>query len=283
MNIGIKWKAKHNNCGALNRVTASSDCIVKVRSASEQWWEYSPYPNRAVYRSLSRNQYQSNHYEQSAWFLGITRNLLQAREKSCVQEAIGFGFVTHWLKNCREILLTNHWASSNGNRNRVITLDNRLKTALRPEFDSRIVRLMRVEFVNRPHSSEGMFTLLLCVLTTTPVNMLFYLLIYSIFCFSSICCYYHYLCPELGLPWVVGTQLQTCRHPVVFPASCWWEQKMDPEEKLIWTASQSRTESLQRKPVSLKLRRLSHQVTHGAVRLYSRSRFFKRLIAPFNG
>ena len=39
-------------------------------------------------------------------FLAITYNLLQAREKSCVQAAIGFGFgfgfASRWLKNGRE-------------------------------------------------------------------------------------------------------------------------------------------------------------------------------------
>ena len=34
-------------------------------------------------------------------FLGITSNLLKALEKSCVLGAIGLGFTSHWLKNCR--------------------------------------------------------------------------------------------------------------------------------------------------------------------------------------
>ena len=34
----------------------------------------------------------------------ITCNSLKARGKSRVQGAISFGFVTHWLKNCRLIL-----------------------------------------------------------------------------------------------------------------------------------------------------------------------------------
>ena len=33
-------------------------------------------------------------------FRGITSNLLKEREKSCVHGAIGFGFTSHWLKNC---------------------------------------------------------------------------------------------------------------------------------------------------------------------------------------
>jgi len=36
-------------------------------------------------------------------FLAITGNLLQARKKSGVQGAIGFGFASHWLTNWREI------------------------------------------------------------------------------------------------------------------------------------------------------------------------------------
>ena len=37
-------------------------------------------------------------------FLAITRNSLEAREKSRVHGAIGFGFASHWLKNWRESL-----------------------------------------------------------------------------------------------------------------------------------------------------------------------------------
>ena len=35
-------------------------------------------------------------------FQGITRNSLEAQEKSRVHGAIGFGFHSHWLKNWRE-------------------------------------------------------------------------------------------------------------------------------------------------------------------------------------
>ena len=35
-------------------------------------------------------------------FLTITCNLLEAREKSRVHGAIGFGFDSHWLKNWHE-------------------------------------------------------------------------------------------------------------------------------------------------------------------------------------
>ena len=60
-------------------------------------------------------------------FLEITYNLLEAREKSRVQGAIGFGFASHWL---------NYWRDSfkpitkRSNGNSVITFDSHLKTAL---------------------------------------------------------------------------------------------------------------------------------------------------------
>ena len=37
-------------------------------------------------------------------FLAFTYNSLEAREKSRVDCAIGFGFASHWLKNWRESL-----------------------------------------------------------------------------------------------------------------------------------------------------------------------------------
>ena len=60
-------------------------------------------------------------------FLAITCNSLEGREKSCVHGAIGFGFVSYWLKN---------WCDSfkpitkRSNRNHVITFDSYWKTAL---------------------------------------------------------------------------------------------------------------------------------------------------------
>ena len=35
-------------------------------------------------------------------FLAITGNSLEAREKSLLRGAIGFGFAFHWLKNWRD-------------------------------------------------------------------------------------------------------------------------------------------------------------------------------------
>ena len=37
-------------------------------------------------------------------FLAITCNSLEAREKSRVHGAIGFGFASHWLKNSASLL-----------------------------------------------------------------------------------------------------------------------------------------------------------------------------------
>ena len=62
-------------------------------------------------------------------FLAITCNSLEAREKSHVRGAIGFGFVfdSHWLKNWRESFKP---IAKPSNRNHVITFDSHLKTAL---------------------------------------------------------------------------------------------------------------------------------------------------------
>ena len=60
-------------------------------------------------------------------FLAITRNSLEAREKSRVHGAIGFGFASHWLKNWRESFKP---ITKRSNRNHVITFDSHLKTAL---------------------------------------------------------------------------------------------------------------------------------------------------------
>ena len=61
-------------------------------------------------------------------FLAITCNSLEAREKSRVHGAIGFGFASHWLNNWPKSFkpITKH-----SNRNHVITFDSHLKTALK--------------------------------------------------------------------------------------------------------------------------------------------------------
>ena len=60
-------------------------------------------------------------------FLAITCNSLEAREKSRVHGAIGFGFASYWLKNWRE---SSKPITKRSNRNHVITFDSHLKTAL---------------------------------------------------------------------------------------------------------------------------------------------------------
>ena len=60
-------------------------------------------------------------------FLAITCNSLEAREKSRVHGAIGFGFAPHWLKNWRESFKP---ITKRSKRNHVITFDSHLKTAL---------------------------------------------------------------------------------------------------------------------------------------------------------
>ena len=66
-------------------------------------------------------------------FLEITCNSLEAREKSRVHGAIGFGFgfgfASHWLKNWRESFKP---ITKRSNRNHVISFDSHLKTALLP-------------------------------------------------------------------------------------------------------------------------------------------------------
>ena len=57
-----------------------------------------------------------------------TCNSLEAREKSRVRGVIGFGFVSHWLKNWRESFKP---ITKRSNRNHVITFDSHLKAALK--------------------------------------------------------------------------------------------------------------------------------------------------------
>ena len=60
-------------------------------------------------------------------FLAILCNSFQAREKSRVHGAIGFGFASHWLKNWRESFKP---ITKRRNPDHVITFDSHLKTAL---------------------------------------------------------------------------------------------------------------------------------------------------------
>ena len=60
-------------------------------------------------------------------FLAIICKSLQAREKSRVHGAIGFGFASLWLKKLRESFKP---ITKRSNRDHVITFDSHLKTAL---------------------------------------------------------------------------------------------------------------------------------------------------------
>ena len=92
---------------------------------------------RAVFKWLSKNQNQSNYLwsvttgtniaMNQSQFLAITCNSLEAREKSRVHGAIGFGFASHWLKNWRNSFKP---ITKRSNRNHVVTFNNNLKTAL---------------------------------------------------------------------------------------------------------------------------------------------------------
>ena len=72
---------------------------------------------------------ETNSSTNQSQFLAITCNSLEAREKSRVHGAIGFGFDSHWLKYWRESLKP---ITKLSNRNHVITFDSHLKTALSP-------------------------------------------------------------------------------------------------------------------------------------------------------
>ena len=67
-------------------------------------------------------------------FLAMTCNPLEAREKSRIHGAVGFGFDSHWLKNGRESFKP---ITKRSNRNHVITFDSHLKTALWKEIGSK--------------------------------------------------------------------------------------------------------------------------------------------------
>ena len=60
-------------------------------------------------------------------FLAITCNSLKAREKWRVHGAIGFGFVSHWLKIRHESFKP---ITKRSDRNHEITFDSHLKTTL---------------------------------------------------------------------------------------------------------------------------------------------------------
>ena len=69
-------------------------------------------------------------------FLATTCNSLEAREKSRVHGAIGFGFASHWLKNWRDSFKP---ITKRSNRNPLITFDSHLKTALYQRFSGTLL------------------------------------------------------------------------------------------------------------------------------------------------
>ena len=81
-------------------------------------------------------------------FLAITCNSLEAREKSRVYGAIGFGLASHWLKNWRESFKP---ITKRSNRNHVITFDGHLKTALASK-SSWLVKQCVVFIRKKPHT-----------------------------------------------------------------------------------------------------------------------------------
>ena len=81
---------------------------------------------KAILRPITTGANSATNQSQ---FLAITCNSLEAREKSRVHGAIGFGFgfASHWLKNWRESFKP---IIKRSNRNCVITFDSHLKTTL---------------------------------------------------------------------------------------------------------------------------------------------------------
>ena len=75
-------------------------------------------------------------------FLAITCNSLEARKKSCVHGAIGFGFDSDWLKNWRESFKP---ITKRSIRNHGITFDSHLKTALTLNINTRSDEWLRLE------------------------------------------------------------------------------------------------------------------------------------------
>ena len=86
-------------------------------------------------------------------FLAITCNLLEARKKWREQGAIGFGFAPHWSKYWREIFKP---ITKCSNRNRVLTFDSHLKTALLERFsnDCRKTKTKVITLTNHNRSEE---------------------------------------------------------------------------------------------------------------------------------
>ena len=83
-------------------------------------------------------------------FLAITCNSLEAREKSHVRSAIGFGLASHWLKKWQESFEP---ITKRSNRNQVISFDSNLKTALKKLPQWMVVRsVFSLKNMNVPSS-----------------------------------------------------------------------------------------------------------------------------------
>ena len=119
----------------------------------------------------NHNRNGTNSAMNQSEFLVITCNSLEAREKSRVHGASGFGFASNWLKNWRESFQP---ITKRSNRNHVITFNSHLKSALirakgwdygessrlptiGPRFNSRTLSHTRVEFVGPLLCSENFF------------------------------------------------------------------------------------------------------------------------------
>ena len=84
-------------------------------------------------------------------FLAITCNSLEARERSRVHGAIGFGFDSHCLKNWRESFKP---ITRRSNRSQVFTFDSYLKTALSCEVGKRIYLGWKYDWIAKPGSFQ---------------------------------------------------------------------------------------------------------------------------------
>ena len=84
-------------------------------------------------------------------FLAMNCNPLEAREKSRVHGAIGFGFgfVSQWLKNWRDSFKP---ITKRSNRNHVITFDSQLKTALSLDSYTKTKQIREQEEKKEPSS-----------------------------------------------------------------------------------------------------------------------------------
>ena len=122
------WEVKHGNFGIkqADKVQSSRarDYEVEVLSrAVFQMTIEKPKPKQLLRPITTRADSAMNQSQ----FLAITCNSLEAREKSRVHGAIGFGFDSHWLKNWRESFKP---ITKRSNRNQIITFSSHLKTAL---------------------------------------------------------------------------------------------------------------------------------------------------------